>query len=81
MDLQQKRAALIEYFKDKLRLETDELKEADDSQKELVEEEMEKTLFSLSLLEDGRTVYNGETIDLTEAKIEMMAKAYLQAGS
>jgi hypothetical protein len=78
MNLQAKRQALIEWFRDQLRDQTAELEAADESQQELMEEAMEKTLFSLSLLEDGRTVFNGEEIHLNDTKIEMMYRNYIE---
>lgn len=78
MDHQEKRAELITYFRDKLRDQTMVAREADESQQELAELQMQKTSFSLILLEDGQTELNGEKVDLTDAKIDLMYKNYIE---
>lgn len=78
MNNEEKRGALISYFRDKLREKTMEAKEADESQRELVELQLQKITFSLLLLEDGQTVLNDEKIDLTDSKIELMYKNYIE---
>lgn len=78
MDVQQKRAELITYFRDKLREQTMAARETDESQQELVELQMQKTSFSLILLEDGQTELNGVKVDLTDSKIELMYRNYIE---
>ena len=78
MNNEEKRAELISYFRDKLRDQTLSIKEADESQQELIELQMQKTTFSLLLLEDGQTVLNDEKIELTDKRIEMMYRSYIE---
>jgi len=78
MNLEEKRAELIGYFREKLREQTLAAKEADESQQELVELQMQKTSFSLLLLEDGQTVFNGQKIELTDSRIELMYRNYIE---
>ncbi len=40
--------------------------------------QMEKTHFSLMLMEDGNTVFNGEKVELTDTRIEMMYQNYFR---
>ncbi len=76
MNLKEKRKDLVEYFKQTLLDQTEAHKGADESQKELLEQLMEKTLFSLTLMEEGSTVFNGEKVELSDTKIEMMYRNY-----
>ncbi len=78
MDIQEKRAELIRYFKDKLREQTLAVKEMDESQRDLLELQMQKTTFSLILLEEGQTVFNDEKVELTDTRIEMMYRNYFE---
>lgn len=78
MNVQEKRDELIRFFREKLRDQTEEIKTVDESQKELLELEMQKTTFSLLLLEDGNTVFNDEKIDLSDTKIELMYRNYIE---
>ena len=78
MNLREKREELIKYFRQTLLDQTEELKEADESQKELIESLMEKTMFSLMLMEDGSAVFNGEKVQLNDTKIELMYRNYFE---
>ncbi len=77
MNLEEKRGELISYFREQLRDKTTEAKEADETQRELIELQLQKITFSLLLLEDGQTVFNGEKIELNDTKIEMMYRNYI----
>ncbi len=78
MNTQEKRAALIRFFRQTLLDQTEAVKEADESLKELLELQMEKTTFSLLLMEDGNTVFNGVKVELNDAKIEMMYYSHIE---
>jgi hypothetical protein len=78
MNLEEKRGELISYFREQLRDKTAEAKAADESQRELIELQLQKITFSLLLMEDGQTVFNGEKIELNDTKIEMMYRNYLE---
>jgi len=78
MNVQEKRDELIRFLRQTLLDQTEALKEADESMKELMELQMEKTTFSLLLLEDGNTVFNGEKVELNDTKIEMMYRNYIE---
>jgi len=78
MNLEEKRGELISYFREQLRDKTAEAKAADESQRELIELQLQKITFSLLLLEDGQTVFNGEKIELNDTKIEMMYRNYIE---
>ena len=76
MNLREKRRDLISYFEQTLRDQTEAYKDADESQKELLESLIEKTKFSLTLMEEGSAVFNGVKAELNDRKIEMMYHNY-----
>ena len=78
MNVQEKRTELISFLRQTLLDQTEAIKEADESMKELMELQMEKTTFSLLLLEDGNTVFNGQKVELTDTRIEMMYRNYIE---
>ncbi|MBT4267372.1 MAG: hypothetical protein HOK67_08515 [Deltaproteobacteria bacterium] len=78
MNTQEKREELIRFFRQTLLDQTEAIKEADESLKELLELQMEKTTFSLLLMEDGHTVFNGEKVELTDARIEMLYRGHIE---
>jgi len=78
MNVQEKKSELIKLFTDKFHDQTIAKDEVAESQKELLEQELEKTIFSLRLLQDGNTLFRGEKIDLTDSKIEMMYRNYIE---
>lgn len=78
VDIQRLKTELIEYFQTKLGDQTAELKLVDESQLSLLEAEISKTEFTLSLLEDGKTEFNGETIILSDKKIELLYNEYVR---
>ncbi len=78
MNVQEKKDELIKLFKATFHDQEVAKDEAAEGQKELLEQELEKTIFTLRLLEDGNTVFRGEKIDLTDAKIEMMYRNYIE---
>jgi hypothetical protein len=78
MNVQEKRTELIRFLRQTLLDQTAAIKEADESMKELMELQMEKTTFSLLLVEDGNTVFNGEKVELNDTKIEMMYRNYIE---
>ncbi len=78
MNVQEKRTELISFLRQTLRDQAEAIKEADESMKELMELQMEKTTFSLLLLEEGNTVFNEEKVELTDTRIEMMYRNYIE---
>ncbi len=78
MNFQEKRTELISFLRQTLLDQTEAIKEADESMKDLMELQMEKTTFSLLLLEDGNTVFNGVKVELNDTKIEMMYRNYIE---
>ncbi len=79
MDVKEKREELVKFFRQQLINQTEELKTVDESQKELVEAQMEKTYFSLQLMEEGSVEHNGQKIELTDKRVELMFKNYFQS--
>jgi hypothetical protein len=78
MNVQEKRTELIRFLRQTLLDQTEAIKETDESMRELRELQMEKTTFSLLLLEDGNTIFNGEKVELNDTKIEMMYRNYIE---
>lgn len=76
MNLREKRRDLISYFQQTLQDQKESYKDADESQRELIEAMIEKTQFSLTLMEEGSTIFNGVKVELNDRKIEMMYNNY-----
>ena len=78
MNVKEKRTKLIEFFRQTLLDQTKTFKDADENEKEMLDLQMEKTKFSLMLMEEGSTVLNGEKAELSDTKIEMMYRNYFE---
>lgn len=78
MDIKEKREALVGYFRQTLLDQAEQYKEADETQKELIDTMMEKTKFSLVLMEEGSAEFNGVKTELSDKKIEMMYYNYFE---
>ncbi len=78
MNVKEKRKKLIEFFRQTLLDQAEAYREADESQRELLELQMEKTEFSLMLMEDGNTIFKGEKVELSDIRIEMMYRNYFE---
>ncbi len=80
MNLREKRRDLISYFKQTLLDHKEAYQDAEENQKELLESLIEKTQFSLTLMEEGNAVFNGVKVELNDRKIEMMYRNYFSTG-